>query len=77
MSNGYEIVSSNHREVITGQEVYSVRIRTAAGEIRNGEVRCGRWIVGTLANATSVQMGRLACGFQLFALSSRPSRQFR
>jgi hypothetical protein len=54
-SNGYEIVSSNHWEIITGQEVYSVTIRTAAGEIRTGQVRCGRWIVGTLANATSVR----------------------
>jgi len=54
-SNGYVILSSKHWEVITGQEVYSVTIRTSEGEIRRGRVRCGSWILGTFLDTAKVR----------------------
>ena len=76
-SNGYEIVSSNHWEIITGQEVYSVTIRTAAGEIRNRASSLRTLDCGYSCKRHERSMGRLACDFQLPALSFRPSRHFR
>ena len=54
--NGYEIVSSQRRwfggtfwwRRSRGQEVYYVTIRTPAGQIRKGWVRCGGWFGGVL-----------------------------
>jgi hypothetical protein len=54
-SNGYEILSSKHWEIITGQEVYCVTIRTSEGEVRHGRVRCGIWILGTFVNIVKVR----------------------
>ena len=54
-SNGYEILSSEHWEILTGQEVYLVTIRTSEGEIRRGRVWCGIWLLGTFVNATKVR----------------------
>jgi len=54
--NGYEILSSERRwfggtfwwRRSRGQEVYYVTIRTPAGQIRKGWVRCGGWFGGVL-----------------------------
>jgi hypothetical protein len=52
--NAYEILASERRwfgrtfwwRKSKGQEVYYVTIRTPAGQIRRGWVRCGGWLGG-------------------------------
>ena len=62
-SNGYEIVSSEHRFLggpfwwrkSKGQEVYYVTIRTSDGQLKRGWVRCGGWWLGILTNKADVE----------------------
>ena len=62
--NGYEIISSEHRWLMTGpflwrkgkgQEVYYVTIRTSGGQVRRGWVCCGGWFLGLWGNAANVE----------------------
>ena len=62
-SNGYEIVSSEHRFLggpfwwrkSKGQEVYYVTIRTPDGQLKRGWVRCGGWFWGIFTNKADVE----------------------
>jgi hypothetical protein len=62
-TNGYELLSSERRwfggtfwwRKSKGQEVYYVTIRTSAGQIRKGWVRCGGWFLGTLSDQADVE----------------------
>jgi hypothetical protein len=63
-SNGYEIMSREHRFFRLGpfwwrksksHEVYYVTIRTLDGEIRRGWVRCGSWFWGIFTNKADVE----------------------
>jgi hypothetical protein len=62
-SNGYEILSSEHRffggpfwwRKSKGQEVYYVTIRTSDGQQKRGWVRCGGWWLGIFSNNADVK----------------------
>jgi hypothetical protein len=62
--NGYEIISSEHRWLLTGpfwwrksehQAVYYVTVRTRGGQVRRGWIRCGGWFLGLWSNAADVE----------------------
>lgn len=62
--NGYEILASEHRWFRRGpffwwtgkgQEVYYVTIRTPDGQLRQGWVRCGSWLLGVLQDQAEVR----------------------
>jgi hypothetical protein len=62
-TNGYEILSSEHRFLggpfwwrkSKGQEVYYVKIRTSDGRLKLGWVRCGGWFLGIFTNDAGVE----------------------
>jgi hypothetical protein len=62
-TNGYEIVSSEHRFLggpfwwrkSKGQEVYYVIIQTPDGQLKRGWVRCGGWFSGIFSNKADVE----------------------
>jgi hypothetical protein len=63
-ANGYQIISSERRYMLTGpfffrsskgQTVFRIRARDSAGRVREGWARCGGWILGLLSDAVKVE----------------------